>query len=91
MVGDNEFNNLIRNELKLYSNTDSNKKYDIFEFILMMNCDQEVPKCIFSGNIIHSLFMFIFINTLGGVGFLNRTSFSMFHQTSVERAKFQFN
>ena len=29
MAGDNEFNNLIRNELKLYSNTDSNKKYDI--------------------------------------------------------------
>ncbi|WP_435150956.1 hypothetical protein ACIJYB_07340 [Candidatus Pelagibacter bacterium nBUS_44] len=29
MVGDNEFNNLFRNELKLYSKTDSNKKYDI--------------------------------------------------------------
>lgn len=29
MAGDNEFNNLIRNELKLYSNTNSNKKYDI--------------------------------------------------------------
>ena len=29
MVGDNEFNNLFRNELGLYSNTDSNKKYDI--------------------------------------------------------------
>ena len=29
MVGDNEFNNLFRNELGLYSNTDSNEKYDI--------------------------------------------------------------
>ena len=29
MVGDNEFNNLFRNELGLYSKTDSNKKYDI--------------------------------------------------------------
>ena len=29
MVGDNEFNNLFRNELRLYSKTDSNKKYDI--------------------------------------------------------------
>ena len=29
MVGDNEFNNLFRNELELYSNTDSNEKYDI--------------------------------------------------------------
>lgn len=29
MVGDNEFNNLFRNELKLYSKTNSNKKYDI--------------------------------------------------------------
>ena len=29
MVGDNEFNNLFRNEIGLYSKTDSNKKYDI--------------------------------------------------------------
>ena len=29
MTGDNEFNNLLKNELKLYSNTNSNKKYDI--------------------------------------------------------------
>ena len=29
MTGDNEFNNLLTNELKLYSNTNSNKKYDI--------------------------------------------------------------
>ena len=29
MAGDNEFNNLLKNELKLYSNSDSNKKYDI--------------------------------------------------------------
>jgi len=29
MNGDNEFNNLLRNELKLYSNTNSNKQYDI--------------------------------------------------------------
>ena len=29
MVGDNEFNNLFRNELGLYSSTDSNEKYDI--------------------------------------------------------------
>jgi hypothetical protein len=29
MAGDNEFNNLIKNELKLYSNTNSNKSYNI--------------------------------------------------------------
>tara|TARA_X000000368_G_C22894266_1_gene651099 strand:+ start:395 stop:853 length:459 start_codon:yes stop_codon:yes gene_type:complete len=29
MAGDKEFNNLIRNELQLYSNINSNKKYDI--------------------------------------------------------------
>ena len=29
MTGDNEFNNLLKNELKLYSNIDSNKQYDI--------------------------------------------------------------
>ena len=29
MAGDNEFNNLIKNELKLYSNINSNKSYNI--------------------------------------------------------------
>jgi len=29
MTGDKEINNLIRNELKLYSSSDSNQKYDI--------------------------------------------------------------
>ena len=29
MTGDKGFNNLLKNELKLYSNTDSNKQYDI--------------------------------------------------------------
>jgi len=29
MSGDNEFNNLLKNELKLYSYTNSNKEYDI--------------------------------------------------------------
>ena len=29
MTGDNEFNNLLKNELKLYSNRNSNKQYDI--------------------------------------------------------------
>ena len=29
MAGDNEFNNLLKNELKLFSNSNSNKKYDI--------------------------------------------------------------
>ena len=29
MTGDNEINNLIKNELKLYSSSDSNQKYDI--------------------------------------------------------------
>jgi hypothetical protein len=29
MTGDNEFNNLIRNEFTLYSNTNSNKSYNI--------------------------------------------------------------
>ena len=29
MAGDNEFNNLLKNELKLFSNSKSNKKYDI--------------------------------------------------------------
>ena len=29
MAGDNEFNNLLKNELKLYSNANSKKQYDI--------------------------------------------------------------
>ena len=29
MIGDNEFNNLIRNEFTLYSNTNSNKSYNV--------------------------------------------------------------
>ena len=29
MTGDNEFNNLLKNELKLYSNRNSNEQYDI--------------------------------------------------------------
>ena len=29
MTGDNEFNNLLKNELKLFSSTNSNKQYDI--------------------------------------------------------------
>jgi len=29
MAGDNEFNNLLKNELKLYSNINSNKQYDV--------------------------------------------------------------
>ena len=29
MTGDNEFNNLLKNELKLYSNINSNKQYDV--------------------------------------------------------------
>ena len=29
MTGDNEFNNLFKNELKLYSNTNSKKQYDV--------------------------------------------------------------
>lgn len=29
MIGDNEFNNLIKNELRMYSNEDSKNKYDI--------------------------------------------------------------
>ena len=43
MAGDNEFNNLLRNELTLYSNTDSNKKYDIL-------VNSEYQKIIFSKN-----------------------------------------
>lgn len=43
MVGDNEFNNLLRNELTLYSNTGSNKKYDIL-------INSEYQKIIFSKN-----------------------------------------
>ena len=29
IAGDNEFNNFLKNELKLYSNTNSNKQYDV--------------------------------------------------------------
>ena len=29
VAGDNEFNNFLKNELKLYSNTNSNKQYDV--------------------------------------------------------------
>ena len=29
MIGDNELNNLLKNELKLYSNANSNKQYDV--------------------------------------------------------------
>ena len=43
MVGDNEFNNLLKNELTLYSNTGSNKKYDIL-------VNSEYQKIIFSKN-----------------------------------------
>lgn len=43
MAGDNEFNNLLRNELTLYSNTNSNKKYNIL-------VNSEYQKIIFSKN-----------------------------------------
>ena len=43
MAGDNEFNNLLRNELTLYSNTKSNKKYNIL-------VNSEYQKIIFSKN-----------------------------------------
>ena len=43
MKGDNEFNNLIKNELKLYSNINSNNKYNI-------SIDSNYQKTIFSKN-----------------------------------------
>ena len=43
MKGDNEFNNLIKNELKLYSNTNSNNKYNI-------SIQSNYQKTIFSKN-----------------------------------------
>ena len=43
MTGDNEINNLIKNELKFYSNRNSNKKYDI-------SVDSQHQKIIISKN-----------------------------------------
>ena len=43
MTGDNEINNLIKNELKFYSNRNSNKKYDI-------SVDSKYQKIIISKN-----------------------------------------
>ena len=43
MTGDNEFNNLLKNELKLYSNINSNKQYDV-------SLNSKYQKIIFSKN-----------------------------------------
>ena len=93
MTGDNEFNNLLKNELKLYSNTNSNKKYDI-------SLNSEYQKIIVSKNSSGVATDYkILVNTIINIKLNNKTHDFKFNESiniknnsnSIEQNKYERN
>ena len=93
MTGDNEFNNLLTNELKLYSNTNSNKKYDI-------SLNSEYQKIIVSKNSSGVATDYkILVNTIINIKLNNKTHDFKFNESiniknnsnSIEQNKYERN